>query len=135
MKRYFKILVLVISAICIFIVGVGFGNYKTQQRLDKYITYELLSSISASELKVNIILLELLNSGDSATTKKRLESLVDAGLAQITLYVNQQPVKPDNDIIEAIKIAKKYREKHPEHRISPAIENSVKKTLDFVNDK
>ncbi len=135
MKRYFKVLVLVVSAIFVFIAGVSFGNYKTQQRLDKYIAYELLSSISASELKANITLLELLNSGDPTTAQKRLEALVDAGLAQITLYVNHQPLEQDINVIEAIKIAKKYRDKHPEYRINPTLEKSVKKTLDFVKDK
>jgi len=53
----------------------------------------------------------------------------------LTLYVNNPPQMQNNDVIEAIRIAKRYREKHPEHRISPKLENSVKKTLDFVKDK
>jgi hypothetical protein len=116
-----------------FMAGVGFGNDKTAKRLDKYFTNVLLPSSAASELKAKITLLELLNSGDSATTQKRLENLVDADLGTLILYVNNPPLKQDDDVIEAIRIARKYRERHPNHRVNPAIENSVKKTLEFVD--
>jgi hypothetical protein len=135
MKRYMKVLVLFASAVLIFIGGAYFGSMHTAERLNKHFTLVLLPSSAASELKAKITLLELLNSGDSVTAQKRLETFVDLDLGIIALYVNNPPLTPDSDIVDAIKLAKKYREKHPEHHINPISENSVRKTLDFVKDK
>ena len=135
MNRYYKVLTLVVLAACFFAAGVSFGGDKTSEKSDKYISDVLLPKVASTNIEVRITLLELLNSGDVATVQKRLEALVDNDLAQLTLYVNNPPLKLDTDVIEAIKIAKKYREKYPEHRINPNIEKSVKKTLDFVNGK
>lgn len=130
-----KNLGLIIAIAVFFVASVSFGDDKTFESSDKYISDVILPKVASTNIEVRITLLELLNSGDVATAQKRLEALVDNDLAQLTLYVNNPPLKLDNDIIKAIKIAKKYREKHPDHRISPIIENSVKKTLDFVKDK
>jgi len=120
--------------ICFFIVGAGFGYMKATDSFDKYITNALYIT-SATEIKGKVGLLELLKEGNSEKAQKRLEALVDVDLGTLTLYVNNPPQMQNNDVIEAIRIAKRYREKHPEHRISPKLENSVKKTLDFVKDK
>jgi hypothetical protein len=132
MKQYYKILTLIVVAIFVFIVGAGFGYMKATDRFNKYITSSLYDS-AATEVKGKVGLLELLKDGNSDKAQKRLEALVDVDLGTLTLYVNNPPLKQNKDVVEAIKIAKKYREKHPDHRVSPAIENSVKKTLDFVD--
>lgn len=134
MKRYLKLLVLVVAVICIFILGAGFGYMKATDRFDKYTASALYDS-AATEVKGRVGLLELLKNGNYDKAQNRLEALVDVDLGILTLYVNDPPLKQNNDVVEAIKIAKKYREKHPGHRINPITENSVKKTLDFVKDK
>ena len=135
MKRYFKILSLIVATACFFTANISFCDDNTSKESEKYVSEVLLPKVASTNIEVRITLLELLNSGDVATVQKRLEALVDNDLAQLTLYVNSPPLKFDTDVIKAIKIAKKYREKHPEHRINPNIEKSVKKTLDFVKDK
>lgn len=134
MKRYLKLVGVVVAAAGIFLVGVGVGNHNTAIRLDKYF-YTLVLSGSATELKVRIKLMELLKHDDYIQALEILENLVDADLAQLALYVNNPPPTPDKDIIEAIVISKKYREKYPGHRVNRTFENSVKKTLDYVSDR
>ncbi|MDD2337280.1 MAG: hypothetical protein PHD01_11960 [Geobacteraceae bacterium] len=134
MKSHFKIFALVAAAICVFIVGAGFGYMKATDRYDKYITNTLYDT-SATEIKGRVGLLELLKNGNYDKAQKRLEALVDVDLGTLTLYVDNPPQIHNNDVIEAIIIAKRYRKKNPEHRISSTLENSVKKTLDFVKDK
>ena len=134
MKRYIKMLVLVIAAICLFIAGVYFGSYKTNDKLNN-LYLKSFYSVAASEVKCKVHLLELIDDNNYILTKNKLENYLDLELANLAVYVNTQPLKQDTDIVEAISIAKKYRSKHPDHRISPVIENSVKKTLDFVKDK
>lgn len=137
MKRYVKVLALVAALALAYFIGAGVGHYKTKRYFDGYYS-NLLYKSAASEITTKITLLELLKHGDDASAQKRLEALVDADLGYLTLYVNAPPVKPDqndNDIIEAIKIAKAYRDKYPGHQINHVIENSVKKTLDYVKTK
>lgn len=133
MKLYLKILIVSVAALSIFIVGIKIGNYNTSNRLNSYFS-NLLYLGTATEIKTRIILLELLKRDDEATAQKRLEALVDADLSYLALYVNNLPEFPDKDIVDAIRTVKKYRKKYPEHRINHVIENSVKKTLDFVDN-
>lgn len=132
MKRYLIITALVIAMACIFIFGSGFGYMKAKTHFDEYFTSALYAS-SAVELKGRITLLKLLKNGNYVKAQKRLEALADVDLNTLTLYVNNPPSKPDNEVIEAIRIAKEYRKKYPGHQVNPALKNSVKKTLDFVN--
>ena len=138
MKHYlFAVLVFVVAAAGIFYAGIRVGNYQATKRIDKLIK-KSLHSLDATEIKNQVMILELIKAGDFNMAQKRLEAFLDVGLAGLALYVNNPPLNPDRDdkdIIEAIRVAKKYREKYPSHRVNSTFENSVKKTLDYVGNK
>lgn len=133
----FKVLVFVVAAAGIFYAGIRVGNYQTTKRIDKLFEKSLYS-LDATEIKNQVMLLELIKAGDYNMAQKRLEAFLDIGLAGLALYVNNPPLNPDREdkeIIEAISIAKKYREKYPGHPVNRTFENSVKKTLDYVSNR
>lgn len=138
MKHYlFAVLVFVVAAAGIFYAGIRVGNYQTTKRIDKLME-KSLHSLDATEIKNQVMILELIKNGDYNMAQKRLEAFLDVGLAGLALYVNNPPLNPDRedkDIIEAIIVAKKYREKYPGHRVNSTFEISVKKTLDYVGNK
>jgi hypothetical protein len=137
MKRYVKVIALVVTVVFVFISGVVMGDYRADKRFDKHFNNIFISQ-NAADVRHQVRLLELIQSGDYVKSKKLLESFLDIRLASLAPYVIKIPVNSDenfNDVINAIKLAKKYREKYPEHQLIPNIENSVKKTMDFVKDK
>jgi hypothetical protein len=137
MKRYVKVIALVATVVCAFIGGIEVGNYRTSKCLNKNFL-KSLHTLYASEITGYVTFLELIKAKDYETAQKRQEALLAVGLSSLAPYVNNPPDNPDegdDKIIEAIKIAKKYREKYTDHQLIPNIENSVKKTLDYVKDK
>jgi hypothetical protein len=137
MKRYVQIIALVATVACAFTAGVWVGDYRTNKRVDTYFN-KIFISQNTADVRHQIQLLELAQAGDYIKLKKMLESFLDIRLASLAPYVIKLPINSDdnyNDVIETIKIAKTYREKYPEHQLIPNIENSVRKTLDFVKDR
>ncbi|WP_225071930.1 hypothetical protein [Desulfuromonas sp. CSMB_57] len=138
MKNYlFKALVFVLVASGFYYAGIRVGNYQTTKRIDRQIEKSLYA-LDATEIRNQVMLLELLKAGDYNMAQNRLEAFLDVGLAGLALYVNNPPLNPDSEdkeIIEAISIAKNYREKYPGHQVNSTFENSVKKTLDYVSNK
>jgi hypothetical protein len=138
MKHYlFKALVFVVVASGFYYAGIRVGNYQTTKKIDRQIEKSLYA-LDATEIRNQVMLLELLKAGDYSMAQNRLEAFLDVGLAGLALYVNNPPLNPDREdkeIIEAISIAKKYREKYPGHQVNSTFENSVKKTLDYVSNK
>lgn len=135
MNNYSKVLVLVAIVVCTFFVGAGVAYKKTSKHADKYVAQTLIPLSAASELKARISLLESIQAGKYEKAQKLLEALVDNDLSTIAIYVNSQPAQQDAFIIEAIKVAKHYREKNPDYKVVPNLANSVKTTLDYVSDK
>jgi hypothetical protein len=134
MKRYLQIIALFVMVIGIFLIGKKVGSHNTSEKLDK-LFFESFISLVATDVKGKVELLELIKSGNCTKAHERIESYLDIGLADIAVYVNMRPIKPDSNVIEAISLAKKYREKYPGHRVNNVIENSVNKTLDYVKTK
>lgn len=136
-KLLFKTLVFMVAAAGFYHAGIRVGNYQTTKRVDRQIQKSLYA-LEATEVKNQVMLLELLKAGDYNIAQNRLEAFLDVGLAGLALYVKKPPLNPDmedKEIIEAISIAKKYREKYPGHQVNSTFENSVKKTLDYVSDR
>ncbi|MDD2335649.1 MAG: hypothetical protein PHD01_03635 [Geobacteraceae bacterium] len=134
MKRYLQIIALFVMAIGVFLIGIKVGSHNTSEKVDK-LFFESFISLVATDVKGKVELLELIKDGNCTKAQERIESYLDIGLADIAVYVNKKPLKPDNNVIEAISLAKKYREKYPGHRVNNVIKNSVTKTLDYVKTK
>lgn len=91
-----------------FFLGIKVGSHKTHIRLDN-LFFDSFISLVATDVKGKVHLLELLKDGDCPKAQERLESHMDIGLADLAVYVNKQPFKPNHKVIESISLAKKYR--------------------------
>jgi hypothetical protein len=134
MKRFFKVITTVVTVICVFILGAGFGYMRATERLNKYYSNIINTSI-AGDIECQIQLLKLLKVGNYDKAQKQLESFLDVNIGGLTLYVSNPPLTPNARVVEAITAAKKYREQYPGHQTNHVLENSVRKTLDFVKSK
>ncbi|MEA5113314.1 MAG: hypothetical protein VB050_04735 [Geobacteraceae bacterium] len=131
MRLTLKIVAIVVTVLCVFIVGAGFGYMKATERMN--ILYSgIINNSVAEEIECQVQLLNLLKTGDYGIAQRQLESFLDVNLGGLTLYVSNPPLKPNARVVDAITIAKRYREQHPGHKINPVMEKSVNKTLEFV---
>lgn len=131
MKLVIKIVAVVITVICVLVVAAGFGYMKATERFNVLYTNIINESV-AEEIKCQVQLLKLLKTSNYDKAQRQLEAFLDVNLGGLTLYVNNPPLQPNTRVVEAITVAKRYREQHPGHKINQVIENSVNKTLDFV---
>ncbi len=131
MKLAIKIVAIVITVTCVFIVGAGFGYMKATERINVLYT-DIINDSVAEEIKCQVQLLKLLKTSNYDKAERQLESFLDVNLGALTLYVNNPPLQPNVRVVEAITVAKRYREQHLGHKINRIMEKSVKKTLDFV---
>lgn len=131
MKIFINLMFKSVVVLLVFFLGFKVGSHYTYGKLNNYYS-TLLYSGAATGIKTKIILLELLHDNDVLTVRERLESLLDADLAYLSLYVDKNIEKPNNDIIEAIEKAKIYKKQYPGHHINNIIEKSVNRTLEYV---
>lgn len=131
MKLAIKIVAIVITVICVFIVGAGIGYMKATERINVLYT-DVINESVAEEIKCQVQLLKLLKTSNYDKAQRQLESFLDVNLGALTLYVNNPPLQPNTRVVEAITVAKRYREQYLGHKINCIMEKSVKKTLDFV---
>jgi uncharacterized protein YneF (UPF0154 family) len=131
MKSYIKWFAVILSLVLIFVGGMIFGSYNATNRINKQVENSLYS-LDATQIKIQIDLLELMRSGDYDKVQKKLEVFVDLGLANLAPYVAKPEFNSNVEINSAIIMAKMYRQKYSDHKINRIMENSVKKTLDFV---
>jgi hypothetical protein len=116
-----KIAISLVASIVIFVLGIYFGfNRGTKSGYKKGV--EDLSTIivvgTAVELKNDVKLLNYLQNGDIKESKELLESLVDIHVLYLGdgLKHTKYPAPMEKKILNAIRYAKNYREKYPEHK-------------------
>lgn len=131
MKRYAMWFAVIIALVLLFFIGMIYGSYNATNKITKQVENSLYS-LDATQTKIHIDLLELMRSGDYDKVQNKLEVFVDLGLANLAPYVAKPEFNSNVEINSAISMAKMYRQKYPDHKINRIMENSVKKTLDFV---
>jgi hypothetical protein len=135
MMKNANIYILVAVLVCIAAYG-GFiyGGNERQKTLDR--NFELLNfSTWATEIKINVQLLDLIEAKKYKETENLLDKSLDVRLASISLYDKYAADYPEKDIFLAIDIAKKHREKYPFHEVNPHVESGVERAFKITERK
>lgn len=131
MKHFLQIIVLIGLLISSFLIGTKYGSYNTSKNLEnKYLL--AFYSLVANDIIDHVQLIKHIKYNQLSQATNIMERKLDISLADLATYVNKKPKFPDNDIIDAIKTAKKYRSASSNHAINPRIKKSVNMTLDYV---
>jgi hypothetical protein len=130
-----KIYVLAIVLVCISAYGgYLYGGNQRQQAMDQ--NMQLLNFSSwATEIKMNLQLLDLVEAKKYKDAGDLLERFLDVRLASISQYDKFALDHPDEDIFQAIDSARKHREQHPDHKINPNLEPGVARALKIKERK
>jgi hypothetical protein len=80
-------------------------------------------------VNIKLKLLNLIDAGKPSDAKLFLEKFIDVDLANLCLYDKVAQTNPDQNIFDAIAAVKKYRETHPEHKVSETLSSSVERAL------
>lgn len=124
-----KVLILVV--ICISgAIGFYMGNHLTEKRAENYYLQLHFDSL-ATELKSQVGVLDLIRKKEVAKGTENLEKFIDVNLASLSLYDNTPSKDRSENILAAIKLVRNYREKYPDHKVNPALANSVQRALDL----
>ncbi len=126
-QKYILVIVLVcIAALGGYVVG---GNHR-QKTLDH--DFRLLNfGVWATEVKVNVRVLDLLEAKKYKDADDILENMLDVQLASLSGYDQFAAGHPDKDIIAAIDMAKKHREQYPAHKVHPDLAPGVARALNM----
>jgi hypothetical protein len=128
-----KVLLLVI--ICVSgAIGFYVGNQFTKAKLDNYYLQLHFAGL-ATELKSQVGILDLLRKNEAGKGAEHLEKFIDVNLASLSLYGNTPAKERNEDIIAAVKLIKDYRKKYPDHKVNPALANSVQRALDLAIER
>ena len=122
-----KLKFLSISALLICMAAYGgyaLGAIQKQKQLDS--EFERLNySVWATDVKVMVGLLDLLQEQRHQETFDKIEGYLDVTLASLGPYARLAKKYPDEDIFKAIKLAKAHRKKYPEHKVHEKLKNGV----------
>ncbi len=114
--------------------GYVFGGSQRQKTLDEQ--FRLLNfSVEATEVKVNVKELELIEAKKYKEAEDLLENVLDIRLANLGPYEGLARDHPDKEIFLALQIAKKHREQHPSHTVAPSLEKGVARALSIEETK
>ncbi len=112
-------LILLISAVT-FVAGMYIGASKT---VNFYLNMDVSSS--ATDVKSKIKTLEALKRGEIKEAEESLERLVDVHLGHLGVSYNNSLLKNKEEVLDAIRIAKDYRDRYPGHKVNPTLNNSI----------
>ena len=127
--------VLLLIVVCVAgAVGFYAGNHVTKKKLDNYYLQLHFDGL-ATELKSQVGVLDLLRKKEVAKGAESLENFIDVDLASLSLYDNTPSKDRSDNILAAIKLIRDYREKYPDHKVNPALANSVQRALDLGIEK
>ncbi len=135
MRRDANIIVIAIVLIAVAAYGgYVFGGMQRQKVMDEQ--FRLLNfSVGATEVKANVMALELIEAKKYKEAEELLENVLDVRLANLGPYEVLARDHPDKEIFQAVQIARKHREQHPSHKAAPDLEKSVERALSIEETK
>ena len=128
---YKKIFILLIIAIIVFASGLYFGYNKGARQGANAITSTYDESISI-KLKNEIKLLKQLREGDIDTVTSTLETLVDTDISYLGVKILKANTT-EKDILEALRDAKEYRQKYPDHKPNKVLSKTIEETFQRIS--
>ena len=124
-KAFFAAIILVLAAAY---GGYMVGSMEGQRAMDEQ--YQLLNySAWATEVKANVRLLDLIDARQYKEAGDLLETFLDIRLASLSPYEGIAGDHPDQDVFQAIEMARLRRSKHPGHMVNPKLEKNVERAL------
>jgi hypothetical protein len=126
-----RILFSLIIGLVIFISGLYLG-YKHGLNKDVSAYQSTFDESVVITLNNEIKLLKYIRSGDIDSAKEMLESLVDVGVSYLGVNILKKN-STDNKIIGAIKEAKEYRDKFPDHKPNKVLSKTIEETFQKVS--
>ncbi len=119
--------------LCLLMLFLGFkiGNKYAVHKLDKYYG-TLLYNTTGSELNINVALAQYLKNSEIDKANKILEYLIDADLLALSPYDTMPAEERNQDVLKAIKSAKLYREKYPDHKVDNKLSGSIQRVFNLV---
>lgn len=130
-SKAFFISLLLISVCIVGTLGFYVGNRFAKKKLDNYYL-QLYFDSTAAEVKSQVRVLESLRKNEIGKGRELLERYMDVNLASLNLYSKTPPAERKEEIIDALRKAKDYRKKYPEHRVDPTLSGSVQRALDLA---
>ncbi len=114
--------------------GYVFGGMQRQKAMDEQ--FRLLNfSVGATEVKANVMALELIEAKKYKEAEELLENVLDVRLANLGPYEVLARDHPDKEIFQAVQTARIHREQHPSHKAAPNLEKSVDRALGLEEPK
>ena len=92
--------------------GFAYGRYRTLQDLGLQLALFNFSSW-ATDVKIQVVLLDLLQKQRYGQASARMEKCLDISLASLGPYDHYARKYPDPEVFAALRAARAYREKHP----------------------
>jgi pyoverdine/dityrosine biosynthesis protein Dit1 len=87
---------------------------------------------SATDVELKVKTLEMLKKGDTEKAEEFIELLLDNNLGFLGVTAENKGLKDKAKVLEAIKTAKRYREKYPGHKAHPNLNTGVLKAFGLV---
>ncbi len=129
-----KLFSLLIAGIIFFASGLFLGYRKGVTQSSNVISSTITSTYDESiliKLKNEIKLLNHIQYGEINTAKETLETLLDTDAS----YLGVKLIKggsTEKDVIEALKEAKEYRQKHPEHKPNKQLAKTIEEAFQKI---
>ncbi len=128
---YKKIFSQLITSIVFLIIGIYLGYDNGLSKASNSLT-SLNDESVAIRLTNDIKLLKYIRNGGTDSAKEMLESLVDVELNSLSVNVLNKSTK-DINIIGAIKEAKEYREKYPDHKPNKVLSKTIEEAFQKIS--
>ncbi|SRR6266702_570165 len=128
---YKNIFYYLIAGIVLFLSGIYFGHDKGLSKASNSLTPIHDESVTI-RLKNEIKLLKYIRSGEADSAKEMLESLVDVDVNSLGVNVLKKDTT-DKNIIGAIKEAKEYRDKYPDHKPNKVLSKTIEETFQKIS--
>lgn len=124
-----KILLYLVAGIVIFMSGLYIGHEKG---INKYVY--LQDQSNATELQIDLKLLNNLRDGEINKSKEMLEYLADNNIQYLYWRLKEHNQQAEKKILEALVEAKKYRAEHPEHKSDKYYSKTIDEMLSTVGE-
>jgi hypothetical protein len=108
-------------------LGAKAGATKT---FDGYLTQHV--GYVATETNARVKVLEQLKAGNTKKAEELLENLMDNDIGFLGVIADNKHITDKSELMAAIRTAKAYRAKYPDHHVSPTMKGGVDKAFRII---